>query len=98
MPIKSTTTQTRPNTSVKWAYRTTLGYTQYDWTSEPGFLDYTEETSEDGLTLTIHLLFNDSWEQKTPDDRTPEDQAIIDAVEKYASDNGITINYTLENI
>jgi len=75
-----------------------LGHAPADWTTESGYLDYSQSVSEDGLTLTITMLFNDSWEQKSPDERTPEDQAIVDAVEQYAVDNGITYTYSTENI
>jgi len=98
MPIRYTTTQTRPNTSVAWAYRSTLGYAPADWTTEPGYLDYSQEVSEDGLILTITLLFTDSWELKTRDDSTPEELAIVDSVQQYALDNGITFTYSTENI
>jgi hypothetical protein len=61
-------------------------------------LDYSQEVSEDGLILTITLLFTDSWELKTRDDSTPEELAIVDSVQQYALDNGITFTYSTENI
>jgi hypothetical protein len=54
--------------------------------------------SEDGLTLTIILLFNDSWEETALSDRTPEEQAISNLVQQYAVDNGITYTFNIENI
>jgi hypothetical protein len=75
-----------------------LGHAPADWTIEPGYLDYSQSVSEDGLTLTITLLFNDSWEQKSTDELTPEEQAIKAAVQAYAVDNGITYTYSTENI
>jgi hypothetical protein len=61
-------------------------------------LDYSQEVSEDGLTLTIILLFNDSWEETALSDRTPEEQAISNLVQQYAVDNGITYTFNIENI
>ena len=98
MPIRQTITQTRPSTSVAWAQRSTVGKTRYDWATEPGYLDYSQVVSEDNLTRTTTLLFDDLWVQRQDSDFTAEEQAIINSVHEYAVDNGITFIFSIENI
>lgn len=95
MPVKFTAIQTRPNTNVNWFNDYEIGETGKAFKHHPDLIDFTEEVSADGLTMTRQFVMPDGW--------SPENERNnrIDYERKqaaYIQQHGIQMSFNIENI
>jgi hypothetical protein len=100
MPVKVTSTQIRPNTTVDWYTPDKLGeeMAKHSLGYDSLLLEApTVEISSDGLTYTKTFLFPDGWDYEA-NAAAQSDKNYIDTMKSYLNEYNIEFELQVEKI